>query len=244
MLAKIGFGLIKPFLEARIDHLLQQNGFISNLESEIYANKSFDAEIIRNGNGSASLNCGQDARIKMQGQEITLEADKSELPETLKLGIIGMKRNEIRKITTKAKGIGKNHKNLENFVVELLDFWPEYPPEAEDLLIFSQGRNLQKAASCGDNVMVSYKIRKVDGSIIYQSPEPIKFQIGSRQVPLALELGIVDAQAEIPRTIIAQPTLLKITEEMLPEFKKIDFPPQEATIIDLELKNIEKQAAG
>jgi hypothetical protein len=243
-LTKISFGLIRPFLEARIDHLLMQNGFISNLESEIYANKSFNVEIIRNGNGTVSLHCGQNARVKMQGQEITLETSKGEITEALAPGMMGMKKNEIRKITAKSKKIRKHDKNSESFVVGLLDFWPEYPPEAEDLLIFSQGRNLNNAASCGNNVLVSYKIRKVNGSIIYQSPKPIKFQIGSRQVPLALELGIIDAQAEISRTIIAQPALLKITEEMLPEFKKIDFPPQEAVIIDLELQSIEKQIVG
>ncbi|MDD9362024.1 MAG: FKBP-type peptidyl-prolyl cis-trans isomerase, partial [Anaplasma sp.] len=60
---------------------------------------------------------------------------------------------------------------------------------------------------CGDKVSVMYNVRDASGNAVYENLKA-EFTIGTRQVPIALDLAAVDLQSDSIRSVIVPPDLL------------------------------------
>ncbi len=223
IISSIGAYIMTPLIESRIDFQLENTGLITLLQQRKYDNKIISIEEIQIGEGQEVI-CGQDVSIKINNTEEQIKIGQGSI-KALNVGIIGMKEGGIRKIR-----VPKNHSerltgiiNTEiEYEVTLQQVLSEYPPSVENLLKFETIIGNKKAIMCGDQVNLEYKVRNVKGK--YIKNEKTSFKVGERNVPLAIELGVIEMVPGSNRTIISPPDLL---DE--------NFSQEEVSIIDLSI---------
>ncbi|AAZ68603.1 FKBP-type peptidyl-prolyl cis-trans isomerase [Ehrlichia canis] len=244
----IGYDLLKPLIEARIDYYIKKNGlvdYLENIKHKIIKPDLFKAYDIADGNGKKVL-CGQNISavvykfshntdskniisqtLKNIPQEVTFNLGESIVKE-LNYTIEGMEEEGQRIII-----LTDEENNLkEQYYVKLTSINSSYPDEINDMLIFNNTIEDYKGTinkiRCGDSVKVRYDIRESNGKIILENQE-LKVDIGKNQVPLAIELGIINMRSDMTRSIIASPKLFT-------NFEKLEhFDENNIKIIDISI---------
>ena len=244
----IGYSLLRPIIEARIDYYIQKNGlteYLENLKHKIIKPDSFKIHDITKGKGTKAL-CGQDISVIIHKfsysddsknvltqaltnvlQEIKLKLGESIIKE-LNYTIEDMEEGGERLvILTDEEGNLK-----EQYYIKLISVDSTYPDGTNDLLIFNNiiedyEGNVYKIR-CGDNVNIKYSIRESNGKVILKDQE-LEVTIGKNQVPLAIELGLINMRSDTARSIIAPPQLF--TNFNKPE----NFDENSIKIIDISI---------
>ncbi|QLK50644.1 FKBP-type peptidyl-prolyl cis-trans isomerase [Ehrlichia ruminantium] len=246
----LGYKLLRPIIESRIDHYIKENGlaeYLSQIKRKTIIEDLFTQHDYIKGSGKTAL-CGQNISAIIykfsytdNSKEILSEVLKNTLQEIqFKLGdsiikeinyaIDGMKEGGERiVILTDQKGIPK-----EQYYIKLVSVNSTYPDSINNLLIFSSiiesYEGIVNKFRCGDTVSIKYDVRELNGNTILQDQE-LKFTIGKNEVPLAIELGVINMRQDMARHIIAP-------LELLTNFDKPDnFDEYKIKLIDITYIN-------
>jgi|CXWL01.1.fsa_nt_gi FKBP-type peptidyl-prolyl cis-trans isomerase len=178
-------------------------------------------------------------------KKITFQIGSGEIMPALERGIVGMKKNGTRTISSPgdlAYGVEKFSRddvpalaNI-NFEVKMLDISPELP-EIGAYRVIGDGFGRGKIYTCGSKTKLHLSIWDVEGKKLYDSKdnngEPISFVIGKSDVFLGLEQGVLQMSEGMHRNLIIPPSFQKTLQGTAPT---IDFPlPKNQTIlVDVE----------
>ncbi|AHC39343.1 hypothetical protein [Ehrlichia muris] len=244
----IGYQLLRPIIESRIDYYIKVNGLVDYLEHikhKIIKPDLFKIHDIVEGNGKKVL-CGQNISATIHKfvydpnnkntfsqaltnipQEVTFKLGESIIKE-LNYTIEGMEEEGQRIIIlTDQEGNFK-----EQYYVKLISIDSSYPDEANDILIFNNViENYEGTVNkirCGDSINVRYSIRESNGKVILEDQE-LKVDVGKNEAPLAIELGLINMRSDMTRSIIVSPKLFT-------NFEKIEnFDENSIKIIDISI---------
>ncbi|WP_230957662.1 hypothetical protein [Ehrlichia ruminantium] len=218
----IGYHLLRPMIESRIDYYIKENGlaeYLSQIKRKTIIPDSFTQHDSLKGSGKTAL-CGQNISaiiykfsytddskqiisemLKNTLQEIKFKLGESIIKE-LNYAIDGMQEGGERIIILMdQKGIPK-----EQYYVKLVSVDSTYPASVNNLLTFNNiiedYEGTVNKFRCGDTVSIKYNIRELDGKTILQD-QRLQFTIGQNQAPLAIELGTINMRQDMVRSIIA-----------------------------------------
>ncbi|WP_249549143.1 FKBP-type peptidyl-prolyl cis-trans isomerase, partial [Anaplasma phagocytophilum] len=232
---RLGASLIRPILEARIDQYIKDQGledYFKNLTLKLPPKVSFSFNDMQEGNGSSAV-CGQVVTAMViqssaSDQEKIGTLSPAELAEKVKnsvsyvnfqlgthevsalnQGMIGMRANGSRVVTL------NNDEDARSYYVNLTSIDSSEPTASalERFMVFDKVRtdyDYKKpitVSRCGDKVSVMYNVRDASGNAVYENLKA-EFTIGTRQVPIALDLAAVDLQSDSIRSVIVPPDLL------------------------------------
>ncbi|MGN7618543.1 MAG: hypothetical protein ACTJLM_00675 [Ehrlichia sp.] len=221
----IGYYLLRPIIESRVDYYIQKNGlteYLEHLKHKIVKPDLFKIHELTEGNGIKAL-CGQNVSVVIykfsysNSKNILTQASTNALQETkFKLGESIIKElnyaiEEMREGGERIVILKDEEGNLkEQYYIKLVSVDSTYPDVANDLLIFSNiiedyEGDVYKIR-CGDRVNARYSIRESNGKVILKDQE-LEFTIGENQAPLAVELGLINMRSDMTRSIIALPQL-------------------------------------
>jgi FKBP-type peptidyl-prolyl cis-trans isomerase 2 len=226
----IAYHLAKPVLELAFDNFIEKNGLTDYLKAQ-KDTEPLNLYDISQGNGNKAF-CGQKVSLQVykvsdqnlpsfSSDDVTLEIGKEKLKE-LNLGIIGMKEGGERAVLV----------NKDSYYVKLVkihDVYPQDPIMIFDNLVTKTG----KSVKCGDEVLVKCSIRKHSGELQVKDQD-LKFIVGNKQVPLAIELGVIGMRVGNDRAIISLPDALITTDNML--ISGVNFDTENVSIITLHLE--------
>ncbi|QXK91830.1 FKBP-type peptidyl-prolyl cis-trans isomerase [Neoehrlichia mikurensis] len=241
---QIGYKILRPIIEARIDYYIKKHGleeYLHKIKSKIYKKTNFTFYDIRQGNGKMVV-CGQDISVIIYKISNTTTTNIENIinnfpnPENIRLGshsvpelnyaIDGMQENGERIVTINS---GKNHGN---YYIKVITNKSNNIQGIKNLLTFNNVIKNYKGTvntiRCGDTVSIKYTIRNSHGTPILNDLKA-HFTVGKGQVPLALELSVINMTSDHTRSAIIPPELLK-------DFKnQIDL--NNIKIIDLQVIN-------
>ncbi|ABD45448.1 FKBP-type peptidyl-prolyl cis-trans isomerase family protein [Ehrlichia chaffeensis str. Heartland] len=244
----IGYDLLRPIIESRIDYYIKINGLVDYLEHikhKTIKPDLFKIHDIVEGNGKKAL-CGQNISaiihkflydsesknilsqaLKNIPQEVTFKLGESIIKE-LNYTIAGMEEEGERIIIlTDQEGNLK-----EQYYVKLISINSSYPDEVNDILIFNNTiENYEGTVNkihCGDSVSVKYTVRESNGKVLLEDQE-LKVEIGKNEAPLAIELGLINMRSDMTRSMIVSPKLFTNFEK--PE----NFDENSIKIIDMNI---------
>lgn len=239
----IAYYLIKPILESALDRYIEKHGLTEYLrELEQQEEESVNFYEISEGSGNRAF-CGQEVSLQIykisnsnnlltslpfasQISDTTLEIGKGKLKD-LSLGVIGMKEGGERVVIT------TEDDSKVNFYVKLTKVKDQYPDSVNNLMIFDNLiSKIGKQVKCGDEVSIKYSVIDHSGEYIVKD-QTIQFKVGSRKVPLAIELGVMGMRNGNNRAIITPPELLSVTDDMV--INDIYFDEENVSIIDLRV---------
>ena len=245
----IGYSLLRPIIESRVDYYIEKNGlteYLEQLKRKTIIPDSFKMQDIVEGNGKKAL-CGQNISVVIYKfsynnsqnilsqalintpQEVQLKLGESTIKE-LNYTIEGMQEGGERIIILTDK-----EGNLkEQYYAKLVSVDSQYDEEINNLLLFNNiiedyEGNVYKIR-CGDKVNIKYSIRESNGKVILKDQE-LEFTIGENQVPLAIELGVINMRSDMTRSVITHPQLLTNFDK--PE----NFDENSIKIIDISIIN-------
>ncbi|WFW29479.1 MAG: FKBP-type peptidyl-prolyl cis-trans isomerase [Wolbachia endosymbiont of Menacanthus eurysternus] len=248
LMQTITYHLMKPIFESIFDYCIEKYGLKEYLKKTIHQEKeenSINFYEITEGSGIKSM-CGQIVSLQIykisgnlltsflsQNQvtsNITLKIGQDDLKE-LSLGIIGMKEGGERIIIVK---ITNNNKITYNsYYIKLIEIKDKYPDSVNNMIIFDDLVNkIGKQVKCGDEISIKYSIIDHNGRYVIKN-QTIQLKVGSKMMPLAIELGVIGMRIGDSRTIISPPELLNVNNEML--IPSIDTDKKDAFIIKLSL---------
>ena len=232
----IAYYLIRPTFESILERYIEKNGLFEYVKQhEQKSDNHFNFYEITEGTGSKAL-CGQEVALQInkisnisipqKASDIVLKIGEDKLKE-VGLGAIGMREGGERAVLI------NNGTNIDSYYVKLIKIIDKYPNSVSNLMIFDNLTNsVAGKVKCGDEVSVKYSVTKYNGALQIETKE-VKFKIGAKEVPLAMELGVIGMTAGNNRTVIAFPDALTITNEML--IKDIDFDKENISIINLKI---------
>ncbi|WP_263008483.1 FKBP-type peptidyl-prolyl cis-trans isomerase [Anaplasma capra] len=228
---KIGALILRPIIEARIDRYISEQGlekYLRDVASAAPLRENFRLLDIEEGEGREVL-CGQSVsamvfHFPMEDEEMAdpLQAARkiggNIRPISFKLGsheigelnyaLTGMRHNGSRVVTV------TSGRNSGSYYVQLTSVDDEVPEarSIRNLMLFDKedpnyGGGTVAVARCGDKVSVTYTVKDVRGEVLVQD-RVVDFTIGSRSVPIVLELGIIGLRSDNRRSIIVPPELL------------------------------------
>ncbi|MDD9331830.1 MAG: FKBP-type peptidyl-prolyl cis-trans isomerase [Wolbachia sp.] len=245
----IAYYLVKPILESALDRYIEKHDLVEYLEEirQQKENTSTNFYEITEGNGSRAF-CGQEVLLQIykmsnndlttslplvnQVSDVTLEIGKNKLKE-LSLGVIGMKEGGERVVMIN-NSTDNDKANPRSYYVKLIEIKEKYPDSINNLMVFDNlTSKAGKQVKCGDEISVKYSVREYNGEPRVEN-KTVQFAVGGKEVPLAMELGVIGMRASNNRTIISPPDILTITDDML--IKDIDFDEENISIIDLSLE--------
>ncbi|OEY86590.1 peptidylprolyl isomerase [Wolbachia pipientis] len=225
--------LVRPIIESVFDRYIEKNGLADylNAQKEAMAQELLNFQDINHGNGNEAF-CGQKVSLQVHKvsnthfspffiEDITLEIGKERLKE-LSLGVIGMREGGERMI------LASNN----SYYVKLIKVHNVYPSDA--IMIFDNLINRTgKSVKCGDHVVIKYNIKKHNGKLQVEN-KILEFTVGDKQVPLAIELGVIGMKMGNNRTIISSPDILTVTNNI--PVNMADFDKENISIITLSLE--------
>jgi FKBP-type peptidyl-prolyl cis-trans isomerase len=177
-------------------------------------------------------------------QTASFQIGENKVMPALELGVIGMKKNGERTISSPpnmAYGAENFQRNdfasaNVNFEVQLLDVSPELP-EIGAYRILGDGKGQDQGYLCGSQVKLHVTLWDIEGKKLYSSRDnngsPISFTIGKSEVFLGLEQGVLDMLPGMRRNLIVPPAFQKT---LLGNAPAINFPlPKNQTVlVDVE----------
>lgn len=207
------------------------------------------------GDGEFAI-CGQKVTISYSSfteekkeveseQKITFQIGEGKVMPALERGVVGMKKNGARTITSPgnmAYGVEKFTRNDVpalaniNFEVKMLDISPKLP-EIGAYRVLGDGYGQGKIYTCGSEAKVHVSIWDVEGKKLYNSRDnngnPLTFTIGKSEVFLGLEQGMLEMSEGMHRNLIVPPSFQRTLQGKAPT---INFPlPKNQTIlVDIE----------
>lgn len=246
--SSLAYNIFKPLVEGKIDYYLSNIRLLKRFNQVNYENLLLKITDSSLGTG-ARVYCGEtvviDFAVKlantitlMEKKNYTLHIGSNDMHE-LELGIIGMRVNGIRIITPSellqreliAKySVPVAKINLDatalpvNYQVMLHAIKDLYTKDPAELLTLDDMPSGHKAIMCGDKVTVEkYSLRNGNGEVIYNNTEALTFTAGKKQVPTAMDLGIIEMQPGSKRVVIAPSTLMHASSNMLTQVQKLPF---------------------
>ncbi len=224
--------------DPRIDRLQHQQRI--NVISRVFPNSrpEIRAEILQKGAGLPAL-CGQTVTYRLvEGfgeQRNTSEWKKLQLgtiaaPQGLTLGLEGMKKGELRKVTipqelwTGAYPREGQNSQLTQIMLELRDMSPAIPQANMPLRRFLIKGGNTNNLRCGDLAMVDLKIWNAQGELLFttENSEPVYFYLGEGQVPYAIERGVLGMAPSGLYSLVVAPELWK---PLTPDFANVTSAP-------------------
>ncbi|WP_168464115.1 FKBP-type peptidyl-prolyl cis-trans isomerase [Wolbachia endosymbiont of Ctenocephalides felis wCfeT] len=234
----VAYYLVKPIIESALDRYIEKHGLAEYLQTQQEAEQINFYEITE-GQGSKAF-CGQEVvlqiyKISNKGlatpfafsNQVSDTIMKIGQGDLLSLGIIGMKEGGERVVTI-------TNNDFKTYYVKLIEVKDPYLSSVDNLMIFNDLTNKSgKQITCGDEVSVKYSVREHNGEYTSKN-HTVKFRVGDKKVPLAMELGVVGMKVGNNRTIISPPELLRVTDDTLME--DIGFDEENISIIDLVIE--------
>ncbi len=209
------------------------------------------------GDGKFAI-CGQKVTISYSSfteekkeiekeQKITFQIGEGKVMPALERGVVGMKKNGTRTITSPgnmAYGIEKFTRNDVpalaniNFEVKMLDISPE-SPEIGAYRVLGDGYGQGNVYTCGSEAKVHVSIWDIEGKKLYNSRDnngaPLTFTIGKSEVFLGLEQGVLEMSDGMHRNLIVPPSFQKTLHNSAPA---IDFPLPKNQIILIDVESV------
>lgn len=226
------FFLLKPLIEIYLDSRLESKNIFFRLKQQNFYSKLLTRTPIKLGQGPKII-CGQEIIINIAGSaleektnlesfhSIRYKVGQSSIP-ILNIAPLGMKKGEITSIiipnNIKDELLMARNSSYEeelpiragknsNLIIEIIDVLDSYPEEIRNMQVFTDYLNNRKAKMCGDQIILDYKIKDIEGKVI--KAEIINFKAGERKYPIALELAATELQPNVNRTIIVHNDLIK-----------------------------------
>lgn len=242
----------KDFLHSVIMRLIEKNfeeqGVITNVQSQIFADHRVQTEIIREGVGNPVF-CGQMVKVDVVGHDeangnymanhddFELRLGLASLGVDVDYGILDMKTGEIREITVDSHR--KNNTYHHKYKVILREILDTDDLDINNLISLEQKMGIDQAAMCGDVAHFKFKIRDARNKIVFESDE-LKTRIGMKDVPLPVELGLQRAMKGTKRVVIASPDFFKADYFWEKHNFVFTLHANEVGIVEIDVTDVEK----
>ena len=244
--SSLAYNIFKPLVEGKIDYYLNDIRLLKKFNQVNYENRLLKITDSFRGTG-ARVYCGEtvviDFAVKLantitliEKKNYTLHIGSNDMHE-LELGIIGMRVNGIRMITPSelsqrdliakySTSIAKTNLDATvlpvNYRVTLHAIKDLYTRDPAELLTLDDMPSGRKAIMCGDKVTVEeYSLRNGNGEVIYNNTKTLTFTVGKKQVPTAMDLGIIEMQPGSRRVVITPSKLMHASSNMLTQVQKL-----------------------
>lgn len=183
---------------------------------------------------------------------VTITVGTNQMIRGLESGIVGMQEGGTRKISIPASlgfnvpGLDENFTNnvvgkdeVLTFEVELLKV-KDSPYDGVHVNIDSYSNNYAKDGGqkilCGDRLVVKYSFKNLDNSPISSEAE-LELRLGSGNVPVGMEVVLIDMRLGDSRSVTLYPNMQKIPgKSILPE--AIKFPKNQPVRLNVEVVGI------
>jgi FKBP-type peptidyl-prolyl cis-trans isomerase len=234
---------------------------ISPSQTNPYINNT--SHIISPGIGEAAI-CGQSVKVhyiaKSMSGDIIADTKKNDKPATFLVGsgdiykgieyaVIGMKKSGSKKLILPPSLTKKDFKlnsdnNTNDFIgvdLELLEFYPSVSSLEKNIQIFDKNYGERNVVTkCGDQVGINYKIKKIDGSVIFDSMLDKKlsnFTIGSQEVPFIINKLSENMGKKASRSAITPIEALNNIYNKPTNFfpKAFTIPKEGFVVVDIEM---------
>lgn len=252
--------MISNIASSTIEEQLRKHGIIDKIDQYIYDNQHISTYTTAQGTGTPIL-CGQTARIKLLGytekplvffdneaQEMRIKVGDMQMSRGIDLGIIGMQKGEKRTIAIPAslglrtnylQKFGLNPKADISYDIHMLDYEEEeLHPYVKDMMIFDEKSSVGRAAMCGDEIVFHMTIKNMHGKIIHQTSTPVVSKIGSRNMPIGIDLAAIGMNMGSKRAAIMNSKLLTQPNRHAYHITSNLLPKNEYVIVSMEAEEV------
>ncbi|KJV69020.1 FKBP-type peptidyl-prolyl cis-trans isomerase [Candidatus Neoehrlichia procyonis] len=241
---QIGYKILRPIIESRVDYYIKKHGleeYLRNTKSKVHKKANFTFYDLTQGNGKTVI-CGQDISVIIYKISNTITTNIKDIinnfpnPENIKLGshniqelnyAIDRMQEGGERIVTINSG-----KNSGNYYVKLIANKSNNLQNIQNILIFNNAiknyNGIVNTIRCSDTVSVKYTVRNAQGKPII-SDHVAHFTVGKGQVPISLELSVINMESDHTRAVIVPPDFLQ-------DFKS-QIDQKDIKIIDLQIIN-------
>ncbi|MDB1135218.1 hypothetical protein [Candidatus Anaplasma sp. TIGMIC] len=231
---RLGATILRPLVESRIDYHIKEQGleeYFKSLKAKAIPKSNFTSNDMLQGSGSKAV-CGQQITAMIfslpspkgshnaipsaveitklltnSASSVSFQLGSYSVPE-VNYGVVGMKKEGSRVILI------ENGENAGSHYVSLISIDSSEPTESslERFFVFDKANPDYSGSEvllsrCGDVVNVGYNLRDSSGNMLLHN-QTATFRVGSRQVPIALDLAAVDLRSDSLRSVIVPPELL------------------------------------
>ena len=174
---------------------------------------------------------------------ITFTVGERKVLKGLELGVVGVKKNGIRKLTVPGNLAYDNPQFTTSLVpfgstitieLELLGMTPELKEPLQPVSINDVSLGNGRVANCGDTVVIKYSI--VGSKDV---PKPFAMQLGNKKAPIGLSEGVSGMKMGGVRTIILPQQMLRtLGGEVSPLLKSLTTAPGVPLQLQVELVTV------
>jgi FKBP-type peptidyl-prolyl cis-trans isomerase 2 len=158
--------------------------------------------------------------------------DKNAAPQGLQSGVLGMRKGGTREVVVPAER-SEDGQTVVSYGITLVDASPEYADDYDStkmpLRTFEKRVGIASSVLCGDKVRLHVTLWDLSGTRLFSTylggnNKPIEFTLGSGELMLGIELGLLEMQADSARTLLIPPYL---QAPLRPNAKKAESPVAE-----------------